>query len=71
MVRMHTHKHTQEHTKTDRQTDKAHRQSSGAEWPVWPDHSRKGSLFSGTYIRTYVCTCAHILENLKGDMLHE
>ena len=58
---MHSQKHTQEHAETDRHThtDKAVVLSG----PVWPDHSKKGSPFSGTYKHMYMC--AHT-RKLKG-----
>ena len=65
MVRMHTHKHTRAHTnQTDRETHVHTDKAVVLSGPVW-----KGSLFSGTYIRTYVCTCVHMLESLKADTL--
>ena len=63
MVCMHVHKHTQEHTKTDRQTHTHTDKAVVLSGPVWPDHSKKGSPFSGTYKRMYVC--AHT-RKLKG-----
>ena len=69
---MHTHKHTQEHTnQTDRETHVHTDKAVVLSGPVWPDHSRKRSLFSETYVHTYVCmyTCTHT-QNLKGDTLH-